>query len=183
MKIQCVLIRAGGTKADLDGIEYHFEPLVDGAHVADVTIEKHIDRFLSIPEAFKVYHGSETPEGKPVALEAKAASAPVVDERKPARLSGSSQHPAEFTIAGKTYAQIDVVRKAFEASGLSEDEWNELDEDERAAKLDIMLDALADEADAGNSEREQLVAAYVAKFGKKPNGKASVETLKAKLAE
>ena len=48
MKIECILKREGGSVVDLGGVEYHFEPLADGAHVADVENEAHIDRFLSI---------------------------------------------------------------------------------------------------------------------------------------
>ena len=69
MKIQCVLLRDGGTKTDLDGLLYHFEPLADGAHVAEIEIEAHIDRFLAIPEGYKIYHGKLAPKGKPQKLD------------------------------------------------------------------------------------------------------------------
>jgi phage-related protein len=68
-----------------------------------------------------------------------------------------------------------IVEKAFAASGLTSDEWNDLGDDERAAKLDIALDAIADGEHQGDEDptletpatREELVAAYEAKFGKR----------------
>ena len=184
MKIQSILIRHGGTRADLDGIEYHFEPLADGAHVADVAREDHIDRFLGIPEAYKVYHGELSPTGKPTPVGAAVAqTAEPKKAREGSFLMGSDQHASQYEIGGQTYALGDVVRLAFAASGLSEDEWNELDEDDRAAKIDIALDDLADKAEAKTDERAALVEQYVAKFGKKPHHAASIDTIKAKLAE
>ena len=55
MKIECILKRPGGTKADIDGIEYHFAPQPDGAHVAEVKDNAHIQRFLSITEGYQIY--------------------------------------------------------------------------------------------------------------------------------
>lgn len=54
MKIECKLIREGGTKVELDGVEYHFAPGPDGKHVAEVTDKTHIQRFLSIGEAYQL---------------------------------------------------------------------------------------------------------------------------------
>lgn len=68
--IECKLIRAGGTRAEIGGIEYHFQPYTDGAHVCVVDDEEHADRFLSIREGYRLYRG----DGKPAA----SASAPAV---------------------------------------------------------------------------------------------------------
>lgn len=179
MNIECILKRDGGTSTELGGLIYHFEPLDDGAHVAEVTETAHIDRFLSIPEGFKVYHGTGKPKGRPQAGGLSVSALVIEEPKTSAPLAGSDQHPPEFTIAGKTYTQLDVVQMAFAASGLTSDEWNDLGDDERAAKIDIALDDLADATD----ERAALVAQYEAKFGKKPHGKTSIDTIKAKLAE
>ncbi len=180
MKIECTLKRQGGTKAELGGIEYHFEPLADGAHVAEITEVAHIDRFLSIPEGYKVYHGSDAPKGEPK----QAVKAAVVIEApvgSTAPLAGSEQHPPQFDVNGKAYTQLEVVQMAFEASGLTSDEWNDLGDDERAAKLDIMLDDLADAEEGKTDERAELVAQYEAKFGKKPHHRTSIDKIKAEL--
>ncbi|UAW00952.1 hypothetical protein [Ralstonia phage RPZH3] len=55
MQIECILKRQGGTKVTLEGVEYHFAPLEDAAHVAEVESEPHCKRLLSIPEAYQPY--------------------------------------------------------------------------------------------------------------------------------
>lgn len=71
---------------------------------------------------------------------------------------------------------------------MTSDEWNELGEDDRAARMDIVLDEMADAADLNNDgvvdgkdERIQLIEAYKVKFGKAPNGRKPNATLKAEL--
>lgn len=154
MKIECVLRREGGTKAEIDGLEYHFEVLADGAHVAEVENDTHADRFLAIPEAYKVYRGKDKPKGEPREV---SAPAPQVEAPAPEAstlpLEGSDEHPPQFEINGTVYTQREIVEKAFAASGLSSDEWNELGQDERAAKMDIVLDDLAEAAE-GNEQPE-----------------------------
>lgn len=144
MKIECKLKRNGGSKVDIDGIEYHFEPLNDGAHVADVEDKDHIDRFLAISEGYRVYHGELAPEGKPQTIAAAVGLAVKPEEktREGAFLYGSSDHASQYTIGDATYSLGDIVRKAFEASQLSEDDWNALEEEDRAARIDIVLDDL-----------------------------------------
>jgi hypothetical protein len=182
MKIECILKREGGTTTDLGGIEYHFEPLADGAHVAEVTSEAHIDRFLAIPEGYKVYHGKEEPKGEP-----KILTLPVVSDKQDIRsgtkltLNGSTVHEASYTFeAGLVMTLDEVVQKAFEASNLTAEDWNDLEDDDRHAKIDIMLDELSETTPA-DEDRDALVAAYTAKFGKAPHHNASVATIKAKL--
>lgn len=203
MLIQCILKRDGGSKIDLDGIAYHFEPLADGAHVADVAHDVHADRFLAIPEGYKVYRGDLTPAGKPqsIAREAGFSPSPAPAKKSGGMLYGSSEHQSQYEIGGIVYSLGDVVRKSFEASGLSEDDWNELDESDRASRIDITLDEMADAAEAAGAkadaqaesegeegqpaeddERAALVEAYKAKFGKAPHYRAKIETIKAELA-
>lgn len=178
MKIECKLIREGGTIVDIGGVEYHFEPLADGAHVAEVSNDDHADRFLAIPEGYKLYRGKLDPKGKtsaePSAKTKKAASSTEV-------LLGSSVHESSYEIGGKTYALGDIVTKAHTASGLTTEAWNALAEDERHAMIDGTLDELAEAAPA--DDREALAAEYKAKFGKAPHHNASIATIKAKLAE
>lgn len=63
MKIECILKRDGGTVAEVGGIEYHFSEQADGAHVAEVASTDHIERFLAIPEAYRIARSAE--EAKP----------------------------------------------------------------------------------------------------------------------
>lgn len=186
MKIECKNIRKGGTKVDLGNIEYHFEPLEDGAHVADVQIAAHIDRFLSIADAYRVYHGKLDPKGKPAEIDGVAPvavkAAPPVSQ--PTGLIGSSVHEAIYQIGSATLTLGEIVAKAHVASGLSVEEWNELEDEDRHAKIDIMLDELAEAAEGNeDAERDALVEQFKAKFGKAPAANAKIETIKARLAE
>ena len=183
MKIECILKRPGGTTAEIGGIDYTFEPLSDGAHVADVLNEAHIDRFLAIPDGYKVYHGKETPSGKPqVAKTANAPALPSDAHKAGKNLSGSTSHPPSFDVGGKSYTQLEIVQIAFFSSGLSYDEWNSLDEEERAAKIDIALDDLLESTEIEvTDDRDELIAQYEAKFGKKPHYRLSIEKIKAEL--
>lgn len=210
MKIACLGLRKGGTKVDLDGLEYHFEHLEDGKHVAVVEDEAHIDRFLSISDHYKVYHGALTPKNPaPVRIAAagkpRVFVAPKVDSQT---LYGSNVHETSYEIGGKTYSLGDIVALAHKTSELTVEEWNELDEDDRHAKIDITLDDLAEAAElaetkqpeapeapkapeapavattaAAGDERAALVEQYKAKFGQAPHYRASIDTIKAKLAE
>lgn len=58
MKIECKLIRDGGTFVTLGGTNYHFAPTVTAGgvrHIAEVKDKEHIERLLSIPEAYRLY--------------------------------------------------------------------------------------------------------------------------------
>jgi hypothetical protein len=201
MKIECVLKRIGGTITDIGGVQYHFEPLADGAHVSEVEIDSHVDRFLSIAEGYKLYRGTESPKGKPTQISKLIAMPVAVEEKKHGGgLKGSDMHSSQYEIGGQIYSLGDVVRKAFVASGLSEDDWNELDEDDRAARIDITLDDIADAAESAPTAndadeavandnkaqidedgREALADAYLAKFGKRPHGKWTADKIKSEL--
>lgn len=166
MKIQCILERKGGTVAEIGGIEYHFEPLEDGAHVAEVENEAHIDRFLSIAEAYKVYHGKLAPKGKATPIENPVkAEAPAPAQSERLRLFGSDAHPPSFDVNGKTYTQMEIIKIAFAESRLTEDEWNELPEEDRGARIDMALDDLADAAEQAPAAE---APAAPAKRGRKP---------------
>lgn len=71
MKIECKCKRQNGSVIDIDGTHYEFKPNADGAHVAEVTDTDHIERFLAIPEGYKINSKAEakpapagTDEGK-----------------------------------------------------------------------------------------------------------------------
>jgi hypothetical protein len=55
MIIECILRRSGGTKIDIFGQDYDFQPNEQGAHVAEVADEQAIERLLSITEAYREY--------------------------------------------------------------------------------------------------------------------------------
>ncbi|HJV52785.1 MAG TPA: hypothetical protein VJ652_15060 [Noviherbaspirillum sp.] len=80
MQIECILKRAGGTKAAIDGTEYHFAPNADGSHVAEVADDAHIERFLGIAEAYRAYR-----------TEAPAKPAKPAKAEKPAKADKTEQ--------------------------------------------------------------------------------------------
>lgn len=182
MKIQSIIRRAKGTTVELGDKVYSFLPEND--HVCDVTNEAHIERFLSIKEGFReaVQDGAHK---SPAAVKNTATDTtppvPVVDS---GMLIGSSVHPSEFEINGRAYSLGDVVANAYAASGMSTDEWNTMQDDERHDLIDAELDKLAADVNGdGAVDRDDLVAAYAAKFGKKPHHAMKTETIIAKLAE
>lgn len=191
MKIQCILERKGGTVVEMPGKTYHFAPQEDGKHVADVTIEAHIERFLAIPEAYRLLRTATA--DLPATFAPKPEDAPVLPSDK-VILLGSSVHPATFEIDGKTYDLTAIINRAFQDSGLTPENWNDLPDDTRATKIDIVLDAIADgdivlEEPKAEPQmqpeptRKELIAEYEAKFGKKPSNATSIDAIKAKLAE
>ena len=63
--VECILIRAGGTRAEVGGIDYHFSPKNDpagaGRHVCQIENTAHVQRFLSIPEGYKLAEDLPSP--------------------------------------------------------------------------------------------------------------------------
>ena len=73
--IQCLLRRKGGTKVAFGHnaatqTVYHFKPLdagdPDSPHVCEVEKEEHVNRFLAIPEAYRLYRGDGAVTSIPV---------------------------------------------------------------------------------------------------------------------
>lgn len=183
MKIESKIKRDGGTHVTIGTTNYHFEQQADDAHVADVTDTAHVERFLSIPEGYRIYRAGQqaaTPEQMQPVAAPVAASIPV---------KAGTGHPASFDIGGKTYSLDEVTQLAIAESGLDLDNWNDLEDDERADKIDAELDKLQDAADAYSppppvdpaAERAELVKQHVARFGSKPHAKWSVEKIRAAL--
>ncbi|QMV32515.1 hypothetical protein 2A_00037 [Ralstonia phage Darius] len=175
MQIECILKRQGGTKVTLEGVEYHFAPLEDAAHVAEVESEPHCKRLLSIPEAYQPYRPASS-TGAPQTL------VPANKLTNAETLLGSDVHPAVIDLGDSRTVQLgDVVARAHSASGLTVEEWNALDADARHSLIDAMLDTMADEMPQA-PDRAALAEQYKAKFGKAPHGKWTVETIQQKLA-
>lgn len=82
---------------------------------------------------------AEAPKGK-----AKAAATPKLDDvPPPAGLLGTDKLPSLVDIADGQQAQLgDVVAGAHKESGLTAEEWNELEQDERDALIEDHLEAL-----------------------------------------
>lgn len=98
MKIECILKREGGSKVEIGGTEYHFVQQPDGAHVAEVSNNGHIQRFLSIPEGYRIYVEPGDQGGDDEGAD---------DER----LSLVAEYEAKFGKKPHHKASVDTIRK------------------------------------------------------------------------
>lgn len=162
MKIESILRRPGGTFVTLDDVTYHFAPDERGRHVAEVTRQTHIARFLSITEGYRLALG-ETPEQEEARIKAE-------QEKREAEAAAREEDPAP--------AQQEPVQEVPEdpadppAAPAVEPE---------APAAPAVQEVPA--APAASKDRAALVAAYEAKFGRKPHHKLSDEKIKQALVE
>lgn len=125
MKIESLIIRAGGSKIDLPApdTQYHFKPSdTDPRHIAEVENKSHIAILLRIPEGY-------------AAVDADDDELP-----PPVELNGSVVHNASYPIhGGDDIALDDLVKTAFEQSALRVEEWNKLEDEARYEYIDNTL--------------------------------------------
>lgn len=185
--VECKIIREGGTRAEIGGIEYHFAPLPDGAHVCAVENAAHADRFLEISDAYRLYRGTCTPAAvtrpappppkykeldDPVAEMTAAAALAALNAQEaleaakasapppaPETPLGSSMHPASFTIHGTEYPVEEIVARAHAATAMSLADWNALQDDTRAEFIDEELDRINEAGPATPEESADVVLA------------------------
>lgn len=130
MKIESMIKRKNGTKVQLDDPkrEYLFTPEsgnFNDPHVCEVEEESHARILLRISGGYRVAEGE---------------TAPPDEDLTPPRLKGSAVHDARYTIKGGDVIELDdLVNMAFDDSGLDEDEWNELADQQRYEYIDTTL--------------------------------------------
>lgn len=102
MKIECKIRRPGGTHVPMPAaggtIDYHFAPLADGAHVAEVANAEHAARFLSITEGYKRYGAAASPAAASIiarAVETPAVPTAATAATAPASTALQDNAPAE----------------------------------------------------------------------------------------
>ncbi|MDN7179102.1 hypothetical protein M0D69_13975 [Caballeronia sp. SEWSISQ10-4 2] len=150
MKIECTIQRKDGTIVELSGRPYHFKPSADDPrHVAEVTDEAHIERLLSIREAYRILRTPGAAAVSETLEPADDAPLPLIDEdsREPikigdAYIASADSFPQFFEIHAVRYGLLDVAHRAFLDSGLTIEDWNGLDDEHRAVKIEMVLDAL-----------------------------------------
>ncbi|WP_024709830.1 hypothetical protein [Martelella sp. AD-3] len=134
MKIECLIRRPHGSHVTLGAMTYHFKPDADDPrHIASVAETAHINTLLRISEGYR-----------PVDAEDARAEPPA------RKLNGSTIHNQSYDMAGgDQIALSDLVDMAFEESGLDEDAWNALADQERYEWIDQVLKELTggDEAE------------------------------------
>jgi hypothetical protein len=116
--IQCILIREGGTKVSIDETDYHFMDDGDGNHVAPVTIQKHIDRFMGIPEGYCPFKGASGQASEPVSMGANvidptdwdARTMPTAGQQAPEGIQPAAVEPAPVEPAAvEPVAAVDPI--------------------------------------------------------------------------
>lgn len=94
MQIECILKRRGGTRASIEGVDYHFQPIDPSdektPHVAEVTNKKHAQRFLAIPEGYRIYQAGANEQ----------AEAPVPQDQEPDNGQAQGQPEPTTEIVG-----------------------------------------------------------------------------------
>lgn len=138
MKIESLIRRKEGTIVQFDDATYHFKPLEnDDRHQANVPVEAHIRRLLSIPEGYQPLEGE-------VPADLKSRSADLT-------ITGSQVHAAQFSLSnGEILSLEELTSRAFKASGLSISEWNDLDDEDRYEQIDATLAEIEIDTAAAN---------------------------------
>ena len=154
MLIESLIKRTGGTVIELEAPKaaYHFKPTdTDDRHIADVDVSHHAKTLLRIKEGFRAVDDvdlDDDDQGK--------------GEDTGRNLVGSNVHNAEYTILGGDVISLDdLVGMAFEDSGLEEQAWNDLADQERYDFINTTLKELQD----GEHGDEQGAATHADQTG------------------
>lgn len=150
MKIESILKRKGGTKVTIERENYHFKPTeTEPRHLAEVNIQSHIAQLLRIPEGYRV------PEGE-------VLDDSFMDEVKDAlKLNGSNIHAAKYQIGDREISLEELVLMAFEDSGISRLDWNELEDEDRYEYINRTLEELEREAATVPHVREEKEPIFI----------------------
>ena len=134
MLIESLIKRTGGTVIELEAPKaaYHFKPTeTDDRHIADVDVSHHAKTLLRIKEGFRAVDDVDLDDDQGEG------------EDTGRNLVGSNVHNAEYTILGGDVISLDdLVGMAFEDSGLEEQAWNDLADQERYDFIDATLKEL-----------------------------------------
>lgn len=133
MKIESLIRRAQGTKVELDDKTYHFKPTeTDPRHLAEVGVESHAKRLLSITEGYALADGGESPFPIP---------------QQQGAIAGSQVHAAQYALLNGDILSLDeLTSRAFRESGLSIGEWNDLSDEDRYGHIDTTLGEIMEES-------------------------------------
>jgi len=172
--------------------------------VADVDNERHIKALLRVPEAYREYNPDnldapsvfdpaaagrlaeqarrqeELRQAEERRLQAEAEDRARTQAQASGTLIGSSIQPSTIDLTGSKNVPLgEVVEAAHRASGLSMEEWNELQGEEREAKIVQQIEVMTREAEqAEEDEREALAE----QMRKEAADKAAAEKAQAEAA-
>lgn len=186
MKIECILHRPGGSRVQLEAprVEYHFKPSdTEPRHIAEVAESSHISTLLRITEGYRSAEGEQEEEKPRVHIDLKA----------------SNLHNPIYNIPGGSIELAGVVELAQKDSGLTPEEWNDLDDQDRTEWIDQVLLELqatipsepavvagtpaAEGEDDTADELENLRAEYKKVFKRNPAKSMTAANLKRAISE
>lgn len=152
--IECILKRPGGTLVELDGLNYHFKPLNDpaglGRDVCFVENTKHAQRFMGIPEGYRLAEDAE-----PAVLTAPVPPAPPAPARVAAPPPAPDPTPGGVLMDPVTLPEP-VPQTAIDANAPGSTQPSALPSEEELAAMDL----------------EPLRAQAELELGRKPSPKA-----------
>jgi len=171
---------AGFSEITIEQTTYRFAPSPDKgirAHVAYVNERAHINRLLGITEGFEVYLGEDDATELTQGLINTSALSTHVTETAPG--------PSAVVAAGDTAAQAQAQDPGPPAPepvpGAAQAPAPVPPADSASAPDPATEPATADDLD--QMTRDELAAIYEAEAGRKPNGRASAETIATAIRE
>lgn len=124
--IESLIRDEGGSRITIDGTPYHFAPMRDGRHLAEVTEQTHIATLLSHPEGWRL---ADPPEAQPRSVTEALQSASEQDKTAGASVSVDA---GQTVPEGQDDAEQDQAPNPL--ADMSDDDIDALSNDE-AAKL------------------------------------------------
>lgn len=157
--MKCLLIRQGGTKIDLDGVNYHFKDDGLGNHVATIDNMKHVTRLAGIPEAYEIF-GSAVATDTAISLgvtltAAQSEATSAVTQAVVAPVAPVAAPVVEAPVA--PVAQVAPVAPEMQTTANAQAGFPE------------------------NMSNEELRALFLAEVGRQPSAKAKPETMMAQI--
>lgn len=183
MEIESIIRRIGGTVIHIGEAMYHFHERADGAHVAEVEDQDHVDRLLGIREGFRVARDLKAGVAIPPKIIPQTqrttppAEAPKVQE--PAK-------PVDQTQGAEGDGQTEDGDDAGEDEGDDEGDADTSDESDASDEGDETEETEETEQsgdDLTTLNREALAAKYAEKFGAPPPANVSKKSLIAALSQ
>lgn len=116
MDVRCKIERKGGSIVTMDKTTYHFTPVEEGGpHIASVNNQKHLARFLAIPEGYELFTpGANTAEDDEDGADVPATelTEPTVTEAAPSAEPTDVVDPQEALMAVLAAESAEDVTRA-----------------------------------------------------------------------
>lgn len=165
------------------GFSYHFLPREPGGpHVADVENQRHIDRFLAMPEGYRAVE-PPAPAQPTVPVQAPELAAALASADIPAGDALHAPEPQDDDIAAAEDADADTDEGAADLSGEDDQQPDDQTDAGKAVEDPAQPEAgtPADLPDFTAMSDDQLRAEFEASVGRKPSSRAGRATMIAQI--